>query len=151
MSRFRAVPITQAEAQAFIATHHRHHKAPVGDVFRVALALGDEIIGVATIGRPVARRLDNGFTAEVTRCCVVERPDTKHAASKLYAMAWRIAREMGYTRLITYTLARESGTSLVAAGWKALYQTPGRSWNCPSRPRVDTHPLGTKTLWEMTA
>ena len=150
-TRLYPVPITRAEAHAFIRKHHRHHQPPVGDVFRVALAYGEEIVGVATIGHPVARMLNNGYTAELTRCCVADVPEARHAASKLYAMAWRIAREMGYTRLITYTLQHEQGTSLVAAGWKALYETAGGSWSRPSRPRVDTHPLGAKTLWEITA
>lgn len=151
MTRLCPVPITREEAHIFIRKHHRHHLPPLGDVFRVALALTDgEIIGVATVGRPVARMLDDGTTAEVTRCCVADVPEARHAASKLYAMAWRIAREMGYHRIITYTLASESGTSLVAAGWKALYQTKaGRSWDMPGRPRVDKHPLDAKTLWEV--
>jgi hypothetical protein len=120
-------------------------------VFHVALARADGVVGVATVGRPVARMLDNGTTAEVTRCCVIDAPEARHAASKLYAMAWRIAREMGYQRLITYTLASESGTSLRAAGWRSLYETRGGSWNVPSRPRIDRHPLGQKTLWEVSA
>jgi hypothetical protein len=69
----------------------------------------------------------------------------------LYGAAWRATKALGYRRLITYTLATEPGTSLRASGWTALYQTPGRSWDCPSRPRVDSHPLGQKTLWEVTA
>lgn len=151
-SRLYAVPITRAEAHLFIREHHRHHLPPVGDVFRVALACDEDVVGVATVGRPVARMLDDGVTAELTRCCVADVPEAKHAASKLYAMAWRIAREMGYHRLITYTLTREAGTSLVAAGWKALYQTrDGRSWDAPSRPRIDRHPLDSKTLWEVKA
>ena len=40
------------------------------------------------------------------------------------------------------------GTSLIAAGWKVLYETKGGSWNVPSRPRIDRHPLGQKKLWE---
>jgi hypothetical protein len=151
MSDLRAIPITRQEVEDFIAQHHRHHLPPVGWVFHVALARGEKIVGVATIGRPVARRLDNGFTAEVTRVCTLDVPEARHAASKLYAMAWRIARQMGYKRLISYTLAEETGTSLIAAGWRALYQTPGHSWDCPSRPRVDKHPLGRKTLWEAIA
>lgn len=151
MSRFEPVPLTQREAQAFIAAHHRHHAPSIGDVFRVAVALDGEVIGVAMVGRPVARKLADGRTLEVTRLCVLDRPETKHAASKLYAMAWRIARELGYRRLLTYTLADETGISLVAAGWRVVHQTPGRSWSVPSRPRINRHPLGTKTLWEMTA
>ena len=144
-----ATPITRAEVESFIAQHHRHHLPPVGWVFHVALARAGVVVGVATVGRPVSRILDNGVTAEVTRCCVLDAPEARHAASKLYAMAWRIAREMGYQRLITYTLASESGTSLRAAGWHSLYQTRGGSWGVPSRPRVDKHPTGPKTLWEV--
>lgn len=151
MSRFRAVPVSRVEAQAFIARHHRHHEPSIGDIFRVALALGDELVAVAMIGRPVARALNDGTTAEVTRLCVAERDDVKHAASALYAKCWRIAREMGYTRLITYTLHDETGVSLVAAGWRVVYQVRGRSWDTPSRRRVDRHPTSDKTLWEMTA
>lgn len=138
-------PITLKEAQRFVAEHHRHHKPPRGHKFSIAVNDGEKVVGVIIIGRPVARRFDNGWTAEVTRCCT---DGTKNAASMLYAAAARASRAMGYRRLVTYTLESESGVSLKAAGWKALYQTPGKSWNVPSRPRVDTHPLGQKTLWE---
>jgi hypothetical protein len=103
------------------------------------------VVGVVTVGRPVARMLDNGYTLEVTRCCT---DGTPHACSKLYAAAWRATRALGYRRLITYTLAEEPGTSLTAAGWRVVGQTSGGSWSCPSRPRVDLAPLGQKKLWE---
>lgn len=151
MARLVAVPISQAEAKAFIAQHHRHHEPSFGDIFRVALAVDGDLVGVAMIGRPVARMLNDGYTAEVTRLCVLDAPEARHAASKLYAMAWRIAREMGFRRLLTYTLVDESGVSLVAAGWRVVHQTAGGSWNRASRPRVNKHPLGVKTLWEMSA
>jgi hypothetical protein len=138
-------PITYAEACTFIKTHHRHHLPPVGWKFGIAVNDGEKVVGVVTVGRPVARHLDNGLTLEVNRCCT---DGTKRAASMLYGAAWRATKALGYQRLITYTLIEEAGTSLKAAGWKALYETPGRSWTCPSRPRVDTHPLGQKTLWE---
>lgn len=117
----------------------------------MALARDGQIVGVAMVGRPVARMSDNGWTAEVTRLCTCDAPEARHAASKLYATAWRIAREMGYTRLITYTLASEQGTTLRAAGWHTVYEVRGRSWSCQSRPRVDKHPLENKTLWEVGA
>lgn len=106
---------------------------------------GGGCVGVVTVGRPVARRLDDGWTLEVTRNCT---DGTKNAASFLYAAAWRACRALGFTRLITYTLKDETGVSLTAAGWRVVGQTSGRSWSCPSRPRVDKHPLGQKTLWE---
>lgn len=140
-------PITLREARRFVDLHHRHHRAPQGGLFAIAINDGNVVVGVVIIGRPVSRKLDNGYTAEVTRCCVLN--DIKNGCSMLYGAAWRAARAMGYQRLITYTLETEAGTSLKAVGWKALYQTSGKSWNSPSRPRVDKHPLVPKTLWEV--
>lgn len=138
-------PIDFKEATAFVQKHHRHHDASIGWKFGVAVNDGEKVVGVVMVGRPVARHLDNGWTLEVTRCCT---DGTPHACSMLYAAAWRATKAMGYKRLITYTLKEEAGTSLRAAGWHALYETTGGSWSCASRPRVDTHPLGQKTLWE---
>lgn len=138
-------PITFKEACAFVRLHHRHHAPSVGHKFSIAANDGAKVVGVVTVGRPVARHLDNGWTLEVTRCTT---DGTRNAASLLYGAAWRAAKALGYRRLITYTLASEAGTSLRAAGWTALYQTEGGSWDRPSRPRVDTAPLGQKQLWE---
>lgn len=138
-------PITYPEACAFIRLHHRHHQPPHKWKFGLAVNDGENVVGVAVVDRPVARMLDNGYTLEVTRLCT---DGTPHVASKLYAASWRAVRALGYRRLITYTLLEEPGTSLKAAGWKSLYETAGGSWDRPSRPRVDNHPLGQKTLWE---
>ena len=145
MSHLEIQPIDFKEATAFVRRHHRHHDPSVGWKFGMAVNDGERVVGVIVVGRPVARHLDDGWTLEVTRCCT---DGTKNAASMLYGAAWRAAKAMGYRRLITYTLATEPGTSLAAAGWRSLYEVKGRSWSCPSRPRVDTHPLGQKTLWE---
>ena len=128
-------------------TAHRSD-SPQGGLFAVGVAQGADVVGVAIIGRPVARYLDGGYTAEVTRLCVLE--GHPKAASMLYAACWRAAQAMGYRRLITYTLAQEPGTSLAAAGWQCLGEAGGGSWNRPSRPRVDTGPGGAKRLWERT-
>jgi len=140
------VPITFEEACEFIRQYHRHHKPPQGYKFCLAVADGDKIVGVAVVGRPVARYLDDGWTLEVTRCCT---DGTKNANSMLYAAAWRAAKAMGYKRLITYTLPEESGASLKAAGWKCIGEAGGGSWNRKSRPRVDKHPLQVKLRWEI--
>ena len=142
------VPITQREAFAFIAAHHRHHLPPRGALLCIAAAADDRIVGVIVVGRPVSRRLQDGYTAEVTRCCTDGTEAAHNAASQLYAAAWRAARAIGYRRLITYTLKDETGISLIAAGWKTLYQTKGGSWSRKDRPRYDSHPLGQKTLWQ---
>ncbi len=138
-------PITYPEACAFIRLHHRHHLPPQGWKFGIAVNADEHVVGVVTVGRPVARVLDDGYTLEVTRACT---DGTPHVASKLYAAAWRACRALGYRRLITYTLIEERGTSLKAAGWRALYRTQGGPWSRPSRPAADAHPLGQKRLWE---
>jgi len=139
------VPITFREACIFIKKHHTHHIPPVGWKFGLAVSNGEQIVGVATIGRPVARRLDDGWTLEVNRCCTDK---TKHVASKLYAGAWRAAKALGYKRIITYTLINEVGTSIKASGWKVIHKSKGGSWSCKSRPRIDKHPLQEKICWE---
>ena len=139
-------PLTLAEANAFVQRHHRHHGPVVGHKFSIACNDGLRVVGVAVVGRPVNRILDDGWTAEVTRLCT---DGTKNVASKLYAACWRAARAMGYHRLITYTLERESGTSLTAAGWRLVGEVRGRSWSCKSRPRVDKHPLQNKLRFEI--
>jgi len=122
---------------------------PQGWKFGIAVNDGEKIVGVVTIGRPVARNLDDGWTLEVTRCCTDR---TKNAASMLYGAAWRAVRAMGYKRLITYTLNSESGVSLIASGYKVVGQTKeGDTWNRVSRPRIDKHPLQGKLRWEICA
>lgn len=147
VSALHLQPITLSEAQRFIRDHHRHHGAPVGWKFGVAINDGSQVVGAITVGRPVSRHLDDGLTLEATRCCVLE--GIRNGASMLYGAAWRAAKALGYQRLITYTLIEEPGTSLRAAGWRDVYTTQPRNggWDTPSRPRVDTHPLGQKRLW----
>lgn len=141
------VPCELDEANAFVEQHHRHHKPVVGHRFSIAAAVEEKVVGVAIVGRPTARRLNDGFTLEVTRLAT---DGTKNACSALYAAAWRAAKAIGYRRLVTFTLDSEPGTSLKAAGWKVVATTPGRSWSVPSRPRVDKHPLQPRLRWEMS-
>lgn len=141
----RIVPISFAEANSFVAQHHRHHKPVTGTKFCVAIAEGADVVGVALVGRPVARALDDGWTLEVNRCCT---NGMRNACSMLYSAAWRAARALGYRKLITYTLPEEGGASLRAVGWRVVAQTDGGSWNCTSRPRVDQHPTQGKLRWE---
>lgn len=141
-------PITQKEANAFIKKHHRHHLPPQGWKFGIAVNDGENVVGVITVGRPVSRMLDDGWTLEVTRCAT---DGTKNAPSMLYGAAKRAAFALGYKRIITYTLQSEPGTSLMAANWKCLGEAGGGKWSRKSRPRVDTHPIEQKTIWECVA
>ena len=141
-------PINLDEANAFVEQHHRHHKPVPGAKFCVAVSQQDEVRGVAIVGRPVSRVLDDGWTLEVNRCCT---DGTRNACSMLYATAWKAAKAMGYTSLITYTLESEGGSRLRGAGWRCVGKATtriGQGWNVKSRPRVDTHPLQQKIRWE---
>jgi len=140
-----ATPIKLADAQAYIAKHHRHHNPSIRSVFNIAVC--DEtgkIRGVAMVGWPVARGLADGFTLEVNR---VATDGVRNGCSFLYGMARRIAFDMGYRRLVTYTLPVEGGASLRASNWRPDGETIGRSWSCPSRPRPNAVNLGNKHRW----
>jgi len=139
-------PITYKEACIFIENYHRHHQPPQGWKFGIAANNGEDIVGVITVGRPIARNLDNGMTLEVTRCCT---DGTKNACSFLYGAAWRAGKALGYKRMITYTLNSESGSSLKGSGWIITAETQGkRSWNTPARKRIDAPTQQMKLRWE---
>ena len=145
------VPVTFREACRFIAAHHRHHKPPRGMKFCLGIAADGELVGVATVGRPVARHLDDGRTLEVNRTAT---DGTRNSNSMLYGAAWRAAKAMGYRRLITYTQAGESGASLRAAGYQVIAElNPRGSWSESSvklrHLRSDEGTGGVqRTLWE---
>ena len=142
-------PITLRAAQAFVREHHRHNDPPHGHKFSIGLADNDRLIGVVTVGQPIARAQMDGYTAEVTRCCVLD--DQRNANSKLYAAAIRAAFAMGYRRVITYTLPSESGASLKAVGFRVdgITQYNANGWNMPGRPRKqpERYPAGPKKRW----
>ena len=140
------VPITLKEANAFVLQNHRHHKPVAGHKFSIAACDGEKIVGVAIIGRPVSRHLDNGLTLEVNRLCT---DGTKNACSFLYAAAWRAARNMGYKKLVTYILKSESGASLKAAGWKCIGECGGLRWTGKRRPEIDLYPAQMKLRFEV--
>jgi hypothetical protein len=141
-------PISLRDANDYVFLFHRHHGPVQGAKFAIAVvndAGWPE--GVVIVGRPVARRLDDGVTAEVTRLCT---EGARNACSMLYGAAWRAAKAMGYRRIITYILAEENGASLRAAGWRLVGEAGGGSWSREDRPREDKHPTGRKWLYEAT-
>jgi len=121
--RLELVPVSFRQAQTFIAAHHRHHKPPRGMKFCIGAAIGTQLVAVATIGRPISRALDDGYTLEVNRTCT---DGTPNANSMLYGAAWRAAKALGYRRIVTYTEDSESGASLRAAGWHIIAQLRAR-------------------------
>lgn len=129
-------PISLAQANAFIIDNHRHHYKVNGHKFSIACYKDDKLVGVATVGRPLSRYLDNGETLEVTRLCT---DGTYNACSILYARCAKICKDMGYKKIITYILEDENGTSLKASGWHCEEKNAGGgSWSCKSRPREVT-------------
>lgn len=150
--RLTIVPVTFKAACEFVAEHHRHNPPPRGHKFSIGVCDSEGVLhGVAMVGRPVARALDDGLTAEVNRTCTDGFPN---ANSALYGAAWRTASAMGYRRLVTYTQADESGASLTAAGWVRVRDLPARKGWAESSValRAIRDPIGTggvqRTLWE---
>ena len=141
--------ITLREAKAFVERHHRHHRSPVGHKLSIGVRIKgtDDLVGVAIVSRPVARRLDDGGdTLEVSRTCT---DGTRNANSALYGAVWRICRELGARRIITYTQQGESGASLRAAGFVAVaHRKPNDGWDRQARARESTSPTNVwRTLW----
>lgn len=141
----KVVPITLKQANAFVIQNHRHHGKVQGCKFCIG-AVDDkgELRGVAITGRPVSRYLDDGTTAEITRLCT---DGYRNACSFLYAACVRIAKEMGYKKVITYILITENGASLKAAGWLEQGICGGGNWNVKSRPRMDSPNVCKKRLF----
>nr|DAW34940.1 MAG TPA: protein of unknown function (DUF4338) [Caudoviricetes sp.] len=145
-------PITLRQAKAFVNEHHRHNAAPQGHKFSIGLTDGGTLIGVCIVGRPTARHMDDGRTAEVLRVCVLE--GTPNANSMLYGAAARACKAMGYKSVITYTLPEESGASLRAAGFVAEGKAQKRAngWDTPARRRSlpEKYPEGEKIRWRIS-
>lgn len=148
--QLRIVPVSFSDACAFVAEHHRHHRPPSGHKFSLGVATDGLLVGVAIVGRPIARALDDGETLEVTRTAT---DGTTNANSALYGAAWRATKALGYRRLITYSQEGEGGSSLRAAGFQVIAERrPRGGWNMPSRPREDRGTSGVQRyLWEVSA
>lgn len=116
-----------------------------GHKFSIGCMKDGRLVGVAIVGRPVSRYLDNGLTLEVNRLCT---DGTKNACSFLYGAAWRAARALGYRKIITYILDTESGASLRAAGWDCAGLAGGKRWTGNRRPAVDLYPPQMKYRYE---
>ena len=107
-------PITLKGANEYVINHHRHHSKVQGHKFSLSVWENDRLCGVAIVGHPQSRRIDNSNTLEVLRLCT---DGTYNACSILYARCAKIGKDMGYSKIITYILESESGTSLKASGW----------------------------------
>lgn len=144
------VPLSLREANDFVEQYHRHNGRTTRDGGKFAIGAGTEngLAGVAIVGRPLARLLNDGYTAEVLRLCVQpEQP--KNVCSMLYSACWRAWRAMGGRKLVTYTLQTESGASLRGAGWKIVGEVKGGAWHRENRAREWQPIYGQKKFrWE---
>lgn len=147
-SRLFVVQVDINVANEFVRRYHRHNKPVPGS--KVNLGIVDEtglLRGVAIIGRPVARMIDDGWTLEVNR---VATDGCANGCSALYGAARRIVFELGYRRLVTYTLVDESGASMRGSGWKKVSEmrvNKGKGWQ--TRERKDQAIYGiAKWRWE---
>lgn len=138
------VPVPLAEANEYVLEHHRHHKPVTGHKFSIGCTDGERIVGVAIVGRPVSRYLDDGWTLKVTRLCT---DGTRNACSMLYAAAWRAARAMGYKKVITYILESENGASLKASGFCYEGQAGGIAWTGERKRNYYVSPEEMKNRW----
>ena len=136
-------PMTFRQASDFINRNHRHHKATVGHKFSVGLYEGEKLIGCAVCGRPVSRYLDDGLTCEINRLCT---DGTYNACSILYGACCRVAKDMGYRKIITYILQSEPGTSLKASGFLCDGEAGGTHWT-GERNKGQEIPAEMKTRW----
>lgn len=124
---FEEKQISLSQANAFVIDHHRHHDAVVGHKFSIAAYKDGSLCGVAIVGRPTGRYLDDGKTLEVTRLCT---DGTRNACSYLYSACARKAKKQGYKKIIKFILQSENGASLKAANWYCESEKcGGKSWN----------------------
>lgn len=142
--RIKAVPLERQACCEFVDAMHRHHDPVKRDRFRIGAEVEGKLVGVVQVGNPVARALCDGKTMEVVRLCT---DGTPNVCSFLYGAAARAAKELGYSKIITYILESEPGMSLKAAGWHKEADIRGHSWDTPSRPRTTTSPTCDKQRW----
>ncbi len=121
----KIIPITLKAANKYVAENHRHHKPVTGCKFCIGCQDGEQLVGIAICGRPVSRYLDNGKTLEINRLCTNGK---RNACSKLYGACVRIARDMGYEKVITYILESENGASLKASNFICEGKAGGTIW-----------------------
>lgn len=136
-------PITFREAKLFNAEHHRHHPEIQGCKFCISCWHQEKLVGVAICGRPVSRHLDDNQTCEINRLCT---DGTFNACSMLYGAACRVAKAMGYKRVITYTLESEHGASLKASNFLYGGQAGGRYWT-GKRSKKEHKEQEMKSFW----
>ncbi len=122
-------PISLDDANAFVAVNHRHNDTCTGHKFSLGLyrkdGEKDKLIGVAICGRSVSFAYNGKPYIEISRVCTIESGNN---CSMLYGRCTRIAKELGYEKIITYTLESEPGASVKAANFYIEEEHAGGEW-----------------------
>jgi hypothetical protein len=149
----KVVPLHLREANEYVKKWHRHLKPIRVAKWSIGAVDRDEITGVAICMRPAVRALDDGKTIEVCRGAVDpdlekhEKDGVQHAnavCSMLYGACARVATEMGYVKIQTYTLDEEPGTTMRAAGWTLEKE------HCGGVPRGTRRGKDVSHIWDAT-
>ena len=154
--KLELVPVTLTDAKKFVGKHHEHNEAPLSWKFGTGVSADGELVGIAMVGRPQGRGLDQYLSVEITRVCLSEKGTYRNAASMLYGAACRMAAAGGYRTAYTYTLEEEDAASVRAAGFTLDAELGEReTWASASRPRYDSNlfgetvrPTGAKRRWK---
>jgi hypothetical protein len=103
-------------AMAFVRSTHRRLPKILGGMWAIGLyGKRGALLGVAIVGRPSARLLDDKRRLEITRVAV--RAKVPNGCSILYGACSRAARAMGASDLITYIHSDELGASVRSANF----------------------------------
>jgi hypothetical protein len=145
----KIVPLSIAHANMLVAKWHRHHKPLRVAKFAIGCESDGVLVGAAICFRPASRALDDGRTLEVSRLVT---DGTENACSKLYGACAEIAKAMGFSKIQTYILDTEPGTSLRGSGWSLEASGCGGSpqgmrTNRPNGHELSLINLMTKQRW----
>ena len=140
-------------ARAFIDKHHQHVGAPHAWRFGASIWNGHAMMGVLTVGNPVAPAFNGRGIVEVNRLCV--RRDLNpmlrwNCCSMLLGHAAAEAGRRGFSRIITYTRGDEDGASLRASGWVCEGLAGGGGWHSGRRARSNRNAWIVKQRWSRT-
>lgn len=145
--RFEVVPIGLEIANSFVRGHHSYMSRVHRCKFSLGLTFDGELVGVIICNVPSSPHYDDRRTLEILRCAIAV--GWPHAASKLIGAACRVAKHMGYKRVITWCDAAKAGTSYVATNFHLLKLSARSHWK--TRPaKRECEPSHQMKLFELT-
>ncbi len=156
---YRVLPCSRAEHRRFVALHHSHHEAALGERFALRAVVNHQTVAVVVVGDPVAQELRQQGAWEVTRLAIGPMSSgIEFVASRLLGAAWRQMRIYDVRRAVSYTRIDERGTCYRAAGWVPVAVVRGRAHDTGNRrgrwlPGLADTMASTKTIdrvrWEI--